>query len=848
MARTSRHAPFLPAAVRCLRRMFGFLVASLGVVLLAVPTAPAQQGEDVPLRLSGVNPGGIRTNATENWGAYTFALTNFTDKDRLARVLVFFQHQPDVQYGRDVWVPAHSTRSSWLLVGPTETQTAEGRREIETLLYDRTDGQDRLILPPEVVGRVRGRAVPYRKRDPTTAIFLDDEEPEPPGYGRLPQPDSPREESVSFARAFRLMLGLSDYVQRVERREIAPMPKAFDGIDHFVLASNRIAEDPVSMQTLRHWLQQGGKVWVMLDRIEPDVLAPLLGDALDFELIDRVSLTSFRIQTHPAGERMAEPPLQEHDRPVEFARVLLPAHEQIRNSVNGWPIWFTRKVGRGEVVFTTLGYRGWVRPRLTSEPAAAFEYAPRFPVPLSPLDQFALVLQPQQEPNPFQADSFQPMLTEEIGYSVIGPGTVILTFGAFVLSGLGLGLALRRSRRPEVLGWLGPAAALGAAGVFVLLGESSRRSAPPTVAVGQIVDVVSGKDEAAVRGLLAVYRPASGLTEAGAEGGGFFELDMSGIEGQSRRLIVTDMDAWHWENLTLPAGVRTASFRDSVRIGEPIRASARFGPQGLEGKISGPFQELTDALISTPGGRNLALHLDQDGSFRAGNSDILPKGEFLTGAVLTDRQQQRQEVYRAFLNRPRTGQWQSGSNFVLAWAKPLDLPFRLDPEAKRIGSALLVVPLQLERPAAGTSVSIPGPLLPYQRILDAGAIRPVLQSREGIDMHLRFQLPREVLPFQVERGRFTVKIDAPSRRVTIAGRDGSRLVSLQSADSPLDPLRVEITEERLLRLDADGGLHVNLTISDSLQGDPKVISPRQVTEKWTIDYLELEVSGRVVPE
>ncbi|HLJ94998.1 MAG TPA: hypothetical protein VKU02_17615 [Gemmataceae bacterium] len=803
----------------------------------------AQQGEAVPLRLSGVNPGGFRTNATESWGAYTFALTNFTEKDRLARVLVFFQHRPEVQYGRDVWVPAHSTRSSWLLVGPVEAQAPAGRREIEILLYDRTDGQDRLILPPEAAGRVRGRGVPYQQREPTTAILLDEEGPEPPPFAQLPQPESRDEESFTLARAFRLMIHRSESIQRINSGSMTPLAKTFDGIDHLILASNRIADDPTSTRALRHWLQQGGRVWVMLDRVEPKVLAPLLGDALDFQLVDRIGLNSFRIQSNLVRETMPEPE-QKHDRPVEFARVLLPAHEQMRHSINGWPLWFTRKVGRGEVVFTTLSYRGWVRPRLPSDQAASFPQFPMFPVPLSPLDEIAAVLQPPPDINTFHVESFQPMLTEEIGYAVIGRGTVVLTFGFFLLSALALGIALRRSSRPELLGWLGPAASLGAAGVFFLMGESSRRSAPTTVAVGQIVHAVSGKDEAAVTGLLAMYRPNSGPAEAGADEGGFFDLDTSGIEGQTRRLILTDLDKWHWENMTLPAGVRAGSFQDSLRIGEPIRAVARFGPAGLEGKITGPCQELADAVATTPSGRNLAIHLGSDGSFRAGPSDVLPKGEFLTEAVLSDRQQKRQAIYRAFLKRSGAGLAQGGDNVVLAWAKALDLPFHLEPEARRVGSALLVVPLQLERSAPGTAVSIPGPFISCQRIVDAGPIRLVMEGKVNMDMHLRFQLPREVLPFKAERARLTLKIDAPSRRVTIAGLQDSQATPLRSVDSPLDPLRLDITDERLLHLDAEGGLHLNVTIGNTFQGKSEAAAPQQVTEKWTIDYLELDVSGR----
>src|SRR5207249_4892752 len=150
-------------------------------------------------------------------------------------------------------------------------------------------------------------------------------------------------------------------------------------------------------------------------------------------------------------------------------------------------------------------------------------------------------------------------------------------------------------------------------------------AASPTVAVGQIVYPAAESEEAAVHGLLAVYRPDSGPIEAGASQGGLFQLDMTGSEGKTRRLTLTDLDAWHWENLTLPTGVRTAPFLYSARTKGPITATVRFGAEGLEGKLTaGPFQEVSDAILRMPNGRNLAVHLRPDGTFGTGSQDILP--------------------------------------------------------------------------------------------------------------------------------------------------------------------------------------------------------------------------------
>src|SRR5207249_3784145 len=114
---------------------------------------------------------------------------------------------------------------------------------------------------------------------------------------------------------------------------------------------------------------------------------------------------------------------------------------------------------------------------------APYENFPTLPVPLEPLSAVAVELLRQPDADPFRLQVFQQPLSQEIGYSVVGRGTVGLIFGALLLVTL-IGLvslspdvrfSLSSLTRPELLGWLGPAAALAATVIFVALGESSRR-------------------------------------------------------------------------------------------------------------------------------------------------------------------------------------------------------------------------------------------------------------------------------------------------------------------------------------------------------------------------------------
>jgi hypothetical protein len=819
-----------------------FVVAFI-VALLGATGASAQDGGPT-LWLGGLTPGGLRVSATDSWGVFDFNVQNRTNVDRTARVVMFFNDRPDVRYARDVWVPARTTVTTWMLVGPANGKRGANSIEMQALLYDRTDGTDRLILPSGEE-RVRQRAVLYRAPEPATAILLDEEFPEAPVLDRLPQPDSPAEDAVTLARTFRLAAGLSDHVHRILPDALPATLEAYDPIDLIILASNRIAHDPAGVQALRQWVEQGGKLWVMLDMVDAERLAPVLGDALDFEVVDRVGLTSFQVQTLALSGWAPAPLQEEHERPVDFVRVLLPAREQAVHTVNGWPAWFVRKMGRGKILFTTIGARAWMRPRKRDEPRAPFLAFPNLPIPQDPpLPAIVTELQPPPDNAAFRLEELRPLLTEDIGYSVVSPVAVCLTLGGFLLIAVLIGVAFRKARRREFLGWLGPAAALGAAAVLATLGESSRRASPPTLAVAQFVNAVPGADEAAVHGLAALYRPDEGPVQAAVERGGAFDLDSAGGEGQGRTQMQTDLDSWHWENLTLPAGLRYAPFRYTVPTEHPIAAVAHFGPDGLEGKLTtGPFQELNDAVLSPPNGRNLSVRLSTDGAFRVGADDVLATDQFLSGAVWTDRQQRRQEVYRQLLKPPDAGR-PDGPNVLMAWAKPIDMHFKPVPDARVVGNALLAVPLQLERPAAGQRVTILGPLIPYRRILGNGTSRLTPWGKTAADIHLRFQLPPSVLPLQVERARLDARIEAPARKVAIAGWADGRPVELKTMENPLDPVRIEIADERLLRLDEDGGLHLNLSVSEPAEGNAIGALSE---DKWTIDYLEVEITGTVGP-
>ena len=813
--------------------MCGRLMA-VALLVALLPAASAQDDSKL-LRLEGLLPGGGRDTVTEAWSTLDFSIENRGETARDARVLVYYPDRRDVQFGRDAWIPARSRITSWLTIGPAPDLPSELRRDLRYVLLDHAGGALRPLSSIDPA-KIPSRAVPYRKREVTTAILMDgDADP-------LASASSRDSEAMLLARTFRHARGLSERISVIQDRDLPPTPEAFDGIDHLILAGNRLDADPAGRQAIRHWVLQGGVLWVMLDRVEPEVIAPILGDGQRFEIVDRTSLTAVRLRAvmdHPADVAK-----REFDSPVDLVRVLLSGNETPLFEANGWPAAFSRSLGRGRVIVTTLGGRGWFRDRISRDPPSRFENFSDLPMPLAALESLAWQIHPETQTVAFQAEDLAPLLTAEIGYEVLGRNSAGVILIGFVLTLLAIGLWLRRSRTPELIGLIGPAVAVVAASLFVIFGLASRQAVPSTAASAAVVEFSPESGEATTRGVFAIYRPESGIVHLGAENGGDVELDQSGLDGQSRTRIQTDLDAWHWENLAFPSGVRLGPFRSTIRA--RATASGAFGMDGLAGRLSvGRFRDPADAVILTRSGTVLTPRLDSNGAFTVGRDSAIPGDQYLAGPVLTDRQQRRQDVYRKLLARPRPAHLE-GHDYLLVWAESADVPFTSGDSQRRFSTALLIIPLEHERPPGGTSVTITTGFSSFAAVTEGRSHRPTLEGTTAARNRLRFQLPPSVLPFRVEKAALVARVRATGRRFTVSGIADGQPIPLENAVNPLGIVRVEISDPRALQIDPAGGLVLEVAVSGLIGPDGREMSSRlsDADVKWQIEDLGLEVSGR----
>jgi hypothetical protein len=729
---------------------------------------------------------------------------------------------------------------------------------VESRLIDRSQGNEHLLAKPGGGTLVHEGLLPAKSdKGPVTGLIADPNDPEAAWLVQVAR--------MAFYRSARLA--------RLDGDALPPTAESLDGLDQLVVASDRPAADPAGLLAIRHWLHAGGRLWIPLDHVSPATVSLLLGEDCPCTVVDRVGLTHWQFvrersvldPLNQAFNSPREPPAREEkpaahvegkiddfEDPVEMVRVAASGMSVV-HSVDGWPASFWRRSGRGLVLFTTLGARAWYRPRAKNDPVPRDAQNPvaRFKETQPLLDVAGPFLKPHEVP-PLKAEVFRPLLVEQVGYRILGRGFVLLILGGFCLGLAAAAGGLWRRGSLAVLGWAGPAAALAAAVMLVALGYQARERVPPTAAAAQLVEIVPGAEDAPVTGMLALYDLDATSSPPGVARGGVFLPDFKGKEGTTRRMVWTDLDRWHWENLALPPGLHLAPFEATARIPSPVSARATFGPEGVIGTLAlGPFREADDAILALPSHHHLAVRFTgAAGDFAAGPGDRLAQGQFLGADLLSEEQRRRQDVYKKLLE-PRAGSRYPARPTLLAWTSPLDLGFTFPEGTQQTGSALVAIPLAIDRPAPGTQVTIPAPFLSYRCVNRPNVELTSLylpQRNEWLSARsqpartlLRFQIPPELLPLRIERAELEVDLNAQARPFEVFSGEGQQAEVLASRHSPVGTIRLTIDRSDALRLDAGGGLYLGLAIGAAA----RLPGEAQASSEWKINDLQLQLTGRV---
>ena len=219
-------------------------------------------------------------------------------------------------------------------------------------------------------------------------------------------------------------------------------------------------------------------------------------------------------------------------------------------------------------------------------------------------------------------------------------------------------------------------------------------------------------------GLAAFYHHRTVGLPLGVRGGLVEPVSHAQSAGTTKRLVWDDNGWSQWQNLSLRSGsVQLARFDKTTVLPATVSARGHFGPDGFQGRLTpGPLDRIADAVVAVPPAPALAVSMDDDGNFLSGVDQVLPPGEYLANALLSDEQRRRQQVFRGLLD-PADRIAYPNTPTLFFWSEPLELGLQFPREMRQSHSAVVGVPLLIEQSLPGTQFVVPSSFIRVESVL-----------------------------------------------------------------------------------------------------------------------------------
>ncbi len=850
--------PFLPISCRV-----GFLSF---VVLLMHPCGWCSpgwcQGDDrnespasqnLRYTVHFVSESGASALVPDKWGVLRISVTNGMAESRELLCSSYFGQNPGLQYGCQFWVPPSSMlRLDHPILVPKSSQIKGQMIDLHTIVVDRSTPEE-LVVQSEGGGLRNDGALLLARGGTNTVIVA----------GQSGSDDSQPEDVGDLIAACRVGLGLPNNFTWSSDSFLAPDEISLDPFDQIVVADDRVADDFAAVAALRRWVDAGGHLWIMLDRVDPILVEMLLGDQFEGYVVDRVGLTSVRVDEAPRelhGDAKVGTSV-EFDVPAEFVR-MAGLKGNITHRVNGWPCAVSIPSGDGQILLTTLSARSWLRAQPEGVPRPADPKLIAKYLTTDAMGDIADDFFRLRRPQLLKSNDIEPQVGEYIGYSIPSWGLIVGMLSGFSVSIVIIGLWLLWRGQLEQICWMGTIPAVAISMLLIQTGRSNRQGIPGTMATVQLVQAIAGTDDLRCTGVASTYQPDGSDTQIESVSGARIVPDMNGLEQSSRRMVTTDFGKSHWENLHQPAGVRTTKFDQSSTADNRLQAHVTFDAGGLSGWYSGQIPPGSDAIVATRYGR-MGANLESDGVFSVRSDDVFEKEQYLGAGLLSDEQDRRRRTLKTLLSNPDRPDYPARPQLMF-WSGPFDNGLRFGDQLKNLGASLVAVPLIIDRPENGTEFLIPAPFLnivnranpdgtPATAMWDSEKQQWQERSTPGTTW-LSFQIPEELLPVTALQARINLKVSGPIGRVDFMGLKTGEPVSLATLVNPLGSVDIEIADSAALTIDDDGRLSLGLSagnqdLSQNLPDGASAQRPQATVQNakvnyWRIESLALQLSAR----
>lgn len=614
------------------------------------------------------------------------------------------------------------------------------------------------------------------------------------------------------------------------------------GIDLLVISEPNVLKDSSSVSAIQQFLHTGGRVWIMLDKVDSALLEPLLEVHQQCLTVESLQSNHFVFETTGANQYAIEDRVFDSDNPVQIKRVLQEGG-RVAHRVDGWPasIWFP--VGRGELLVTTVESRGWLIPRVknrTSDPIFSSTYG-------LPIWGGAFANAIHQSKPEMMLESKEPEYPlAQIGNPTVPRGLVTGVLAGFcgLLAAVGAWRWLAGELR--WMGLLAPLLAVAASVPLVIAAVAQRREMPDMVSILQIADY-GPNGTGVLREQAAVYSSSSRNMELMGQADGY-ALPSSKIESGVRKLVTEGFGKWRLINDAWPPG--TWRYTTEITAAEgPYLAQGRLTSQGLTVEAPANFTEnIEDAVIGyAPGAPSIGRSLSGKNSWLVDGTLPASGDRWTAESFVTEEQLRRGTIYREVFNVAGSNRLPP-SRSLLGWTSLQKQGSQWNVDLERRGAALVAMPISLATPEVGTEVLVPYNMIRIEppasgasSIYNATAARWIDESNLDTQAVVVFVLPPEVVPLQVTSVDIDWDIKAPKRTARLFWAQDGKQIDLAVLNEPSIPWSSRIENPELLRDLGDGRveLHIDVTGHGNQSQDNFV--------GWQLKHLRLSVRGKTLP-
>ena len=788
----------------------------------------------------GVSSGGLRRQVPGRWAMLSVGGSNPTEQDRGETMAVIVDHESNVQYARRMWLPARARRVAQLPIEiPTTIPFDQNLIDYSSMQIHHAAGGAEQFQKDAVGMPSTPRTLLVSKERSRAAIVLD---LTTAGDAISEEQNQDIADAVNAGRDVEMRSSGGEGLIHIPDHFLPASPVGLDAVDQIVIASDRILNDTLSLSRLQSWLQAGGQLWLMADRVSPEAARMLLGDAMCYSVVDQVALNRIEYAMVDPSIGGADRILEEwsSERPVDFLRVIAEP-DSVLCTIDGWPAAFRKRVGRGSVFVTTVGARGWVRENM----------------PLQTYVKFASQFFVGREVAPQPLAELTAFVDDEIGYSIPQRYLIAILLGLHLLVMILAGLWLARRQSLQYLAIVVPVASLIAGGAFIVIGRQQTSSVPSTVAISQIIRNLPNNPVVNLQSVAAVYSQTERPLNISSSPDSTTLLRDPGASGEIRRLQWDDSGRSQWLFVNQPPGVlQHLQTHSAIELSPPWLVQATFTEKGFQGRVVGlPADRSEDAVVIAAPAPSLAVEFEpgERNTLTSNRDGVLSPGQFIRSAIVSDMQRERQELIRKLLDsdKPPFG----SDPILLVWTDPVDSGAHFDQDLDRRGSALASVPIDITPPTSGTRFHVPATFVRIQPYAGTRGMTAIFNAQTGQwlelsqprETEIQCSIPRNLLPCTVDHASVTIKISAPSRTLTVQSLVDGEFHPVYREQDPSGLIRFDIRDPQALTLNGQGGLVLSLDVSESEQERarsqeeaadvPAASDPSRST--WKIDYVHV---------